>query len=419
MSRFATIAEATEAIRTFTPKGGLEDHYTLDRMRKLMNALSNPQEQLRIIHIAGTSGKTSTAYFIRGLLEANGKRTGLTVSPHIEAINERAQIEGQPLSEPRFIAAIEEFLDLVAITRIRPSYYELMMAFAYWIFAKEKVDYAIIETGLGGLLDGSNIVRRPDKVCVITDLGLEHTEILGHTLPEIAQQKVGIVQPGNHLITHHQPPEIYTVFQYQIKTQQATSYYVDKPREFPDLAAFQARNLTLAIQTYHYLEVRDSLLPLLETTIREVMNQTPPGRFERYTIGETTVILDGAHNPQKLAALVKELQIQGLSNVPTLLGFVDISEDILANRLKAIQPIVKECYVTEFSDQQDMYKHSLSIDALSNAAQQIDIPIKQSFHDPLTALEELLRTSHKIVLITGSLYLIRQLRPRLIVLNQE
>src|SRR5688572_622401 len=199
-----TLADAETALRAYIPSAPLKDRYTLDRMQALLAFLGDPQEKLRVVHIAGTSGKTSAAYFVRGLLQASGARTGLTISPHMVSLAERVQIAGAPVSDAAFVQYIHDFLPLVEKSGLQPSYFEIIIALAFWVFAHEDVDFAVIETGLGGLLDATNTVRRADKVCVITDIGLDHTDILGETIPEIAAQKAGIIQPGNIVVVQNQ-----------------------------------------------------------------------------------------------------------------------------------------------------------------------------------------------------------------------
>ncbi|MDB5178307.1 MAG: Folylpolyglutamate synthase/dihydrofolate synthase [Patescibacteria group bacterium] len=413
MTNIPTHYDINATLRSFVPKTSLKENYTLDRMRTLLGLLGNPQNQLKVIHIAGTSGKTSTAYFIRGLLQKAGKRTGLTISPHIVAINERIQLDGVPLSDARFAEELDLFMHQVAATKIAPTYYELLMAFAYWFFAKEGVDYAIIETGLGGLLDGSNVVNREDKLCVICDIGLEHTEILGTSIEEIAAQKAGIIQAGNHLVTSPQPPRVARMFSQRAKEQGATIEYATRAAPLPGLVSFQQRNLALALTAYHHLAGRDNLPATTAADIQEVSSQVPPGRFERYHIGDKTVILDGAHNPQKLAALGVELANQGLAPLPTLMGFVSVPEYVLAQRIAALAPICSKLFITEFSDQQDQYKESLPAHVIAEAAKQAGVTYTREFSTTSQALRSFLAQPQKTLLITGSIYLIRQIRPML------
>lgn len=127
---------------------GAKQYYDLSRIFPLMNFLDNPQNKLKIIHIAGTSGKTSTSYYVASLLHNAGYNVGLTVSPHVDTINERTQINMIPLPEKEYCSYLNEFLDIVDESDIKVSYFEVLVAFAYWVFAKQKVDYAVIEVGL-------------------------------------------------------------------------------------------------------------------------------------------------------------------------------------------------------------------------------------------------------------------------------
>src|SRR5690606_38872097 len=119
------------------------------------------------------------------LLAAAGQKVGMTVSPHVYEVNERVQINTKPLAETQFCRELSRFLNIIQSSGVRPTYFELLVAFAYWEFAEQGVDYAVIEVGLGGLLDGTNVVARDDKVCIITDIGFDHTSVLGKTLSAI------------------------------------------------------------------------------------------------------------------------------------------------------------------------------------------------------------------------------------------
>src|SRR5664279_395217 len=164
-------------------------HISVDTLRALLDHLGNPERSYRIIHVAGTSGKTSTAYLIRGLLEAAGFRPGLTVSPHVVAVNERVQVAGVPLPEDRFVAYVNEFLPHAQSLDRELTYFELGVGLALWVFAQEKVEYAIVEVGIGGTRDATNALQSPDKVCVVSAVGLDHTELLGDSVDAIAMHK--------------------------------------------------------------------------------------------------------------------------------------------------------------------------------------------------------------------------------------
>ena len=193
MTKLRSFNDIDTVLKDFIPPmRSFRSVYTLDTMRALMLALGNPQNSYKTIHVAGTSGKTSTSYYIAALLGQTGKKIGLSVSPHVDNVNERVQIDLVPLDEHEYCQQFSTFLQIINKLRIKPTYFELLIAFAFWQFAQEKVDYAVIEVGLGGLLDGTNVIERSDKVCVIADIGLDHVAVLGNSLAGIAAQKAGI-----------------------------------------------------------------------------------------------------------------------------------------------------------------------------------------------------------------------------------
>ena len=228
-----TFEDVSTVLRPYVPlvKELTGKDTVFDRILPLMDFLGHPENELRTIHIAGTSGKTSTSYYISSLLTLAGQNVGLTVSPHIDQISERTQINGQPLDETTFCQQLSIFLDLVDQSKIKPSYFELIYSFSIWLFAKLKVDYAVIETGVGGLYDATNIVDREDKVCVITDIGYDHMQLLGNTLSSIAAQKVGIVHKGNELLMYRQSQEVMAVIEDWVRDVKATIKLTDEETE--------------------------------------------------------------------------------------------------------------------------------------------------------------------------------------------
>src|SRR5665213_595829 len=206
-----TFAEANKILSGFIPT---EDTgvYNTDRIKMFMDYLGNPQDKLRVIHVAGTSGKTSTSYYVASLLQASGKKVGLTVSPHVDQVNDRLQINLVPLAEAEFCEVLVKFLEVVEKSGFDLTYFELLVALAYWEFERQKVDYAVVEVGLGGLLDGTNVVSSANKICVITDIGLDHITTLGDTLEKIATQKAGIIQEDNVVFAYAQVKEVNDVF---------------------------------------------------------------------------------------------------------------------------------------------------------------------------------------------------------------
>jgi dihydrofolate synthase / folylpolyglutamate synthase len=390
--------------------------YTLDNMRQLMAYLGNPQDTFKTIHVAGTSGKTSTAYYMSALLAASGYKTGLTVSPHVGEINERVQINGQPLPEKVFCRALTEFLALIEDCPVKPSWFEAMIAFAYWYFAREKVDYAAIEVGLGGLKDGTNVINRADKVCLLTDIGHDHSNVLGKSLAEIAAQKVGIVQPGNQVFTYDQEPEITGVFKDYVSRRKASLEIVDEPSERKQFAKgaermpeYQLRNWLLAYHAYRFLEDRDDLPRLTSEVLRQTQAMLVPGRMEIRKVGDKTVIMDGAHNVQKITALIKSFRRQYPDQKPVVLLALRAGKEYkeiasLLNRL------TDHVIVTTFETNQDVPVRSMDAQSLADAFRQASTKNVEAITDHDTALEALLKAPEPVGLITGSFYLLGQIR---------
>ncbi len=183
--------------------------YTLDNIRHLMEALEHPHTRWPAIHIAGTNGKGSTAAMIASILKTTRLKVGLYTSPHLLDFTERIRINGRPIPRKRVVEFIRQMRP--AIERIRPSFFEAATAMAFWYFARERVDLAIIETGMGGRLDSTNIVE--PRVTVITSIDRDHQHYLGHTLEEIAREKAGIIKPGVPCLIYHQPRPALKVIQ--------------------------------------------------------------------------------------------------------------------------------------------------------------------------------------------------------------
>jgi dihydrofolate synthase/folylpolyglutamate synthase len=415
VNKIQTLEEAMSVFLAYAPTD-MKGHYKLDRIQALLRHLDNPQEKLKVIHIAGTSGKTSTAYFIRGLIEMTGRRTGLTVSPHITAINERVQIDGMPLEPSRFIAYTNEFMGLVAQTDLKPTYFELLIAMAFWVFAEEKVDYAIVEAGLGGLLDGTNTVLRPDKICVITDIGLDHTEILGDTIAKITAQKAGIIHAGNRVFVRRQADEILqVVLDFAHNQHAALSVVGDEDCRAPDmLPVLQQHNWLLARSVLKYLQDHDHLTSLSQAQIDEVALQTPPGRWEIYRHNGKTIILDGAHNPQKLQALRDSLIAEHITSTALLANLVEAPEAKILQSLDILKLFTSHLIVTEFNAGQDLKsRRSLPAEAFASLARAAGIKSIDTEPNLKHALILLLARPETTLIITGSLYLISAVRKNL------
>jgi dihydrofolate synthase/folylpolyglutamate synthase len=389
---------------------------TLDRVQPLMRLLGNPQDKLKTIHVAGTSGKTSMAYYMAALLEATGKKVGLAVSPHVDSITERVQLAGRPLAEATFCSELSSFLDIVKQLDEPPSYFELLYSFAIWVFGRQGADYAVIETGMGGLYDATNVTTRADKVCVITDIGFDHTHLLGNTLPEIAAQKVGIVHGQNHVFMYQQADEIMAVVEQWAKQHRAPLHIISEEveqRAYQDdldiMPDYQRRNWLLAHNVYQYLKERDNLPNLTSQALRKTQHIQIPGRMDIRQVSDKTLVMDGAHNAQKMTAFIRSFQQLYPGVKPAVLLALKESKDY-RELGPLLVPLAARIIVTTFETSQDLPVVSMDPEQLAQALRAAGVADVESIVDRRAAYQALLAAPENVCVITGSFYLLGQIR---------
>lgn len=415
-----TIKEAEAALLPYVPLVGqlTGKDTTLTRVIPLMKLAGNPQERLKVVHIAGTSGKTSTSYYIAALLHAAGKSTGLTVSPHVDSITERVQVDGRPLPDEEFCRELEEFLRIVERAEQAPSYFELLYTFALWVFERRGVDYAVIETGMGGLFDATNVAERPDKVCVITDIGYDHTHILGKTLPEIAGQKIGIAHPGNVVLMYTQAEEIMGVIHGWVEQHQAslrpTTEDTERsacPIDLGSLPLYQQRNWLLAHYAYEYLRNRDDLPNLTNQVLENTKETKVPGRMDIAHVDHKTIVMDGAHNEQKMTTFAASFRQRFPGVRPAVMIALKQGKDY-QSVLPLLAPLAARIILTTFNTSQDLPARSIPPEELVKELHGYpDLPV-ELLPDQHEAFRKLLAAPEQVCVITGSFYLLSQLRDR-------
>ena len=385
-------------------------------MRRALALLGDPQRVYPVVHVGGTSGKTSTAYAIRALLESAGFRTGLTVSPHINSLGERVQIGGQPLSRSDFAQALDEMLAVLAPLRGQLTYFELVCALAFTVFAREKVDYGVVEVGIGGQRDATNVFERADKLAVITPIGLDHTEKLGKTIAEIAAQKAGIIPEAGVGFVGPQLPAARAVIAERAALVGAHLEWVAAPTTGPDwsgVPTYQRENWALALAVVSYLSERDHFALPEPGDLVELRRVQPPARYEWFDLDGKRLLLDGAHNPQKMTGLVKALADDQLAPLPTLVTLSDAPLDKAVATLSALAPAVSKLIISEFQlGQGAKVKASLPAAELARIAADLGLPSLIE-RDLRRALADLLAEDSPTVLVTGSLYLAALVRPLL------
>lgn len=407
--RFKDIAGVEAFLETFVENAHkyIADNLTLERMWDMLERAGSPHEKLKVIHIAGTSGKTSTCYYIASLLHASGKKVGLSVSPHIFSVTERVQINTKTLPDKPFCRYLEKFIELLGDEAKEQSYFEFMIVFALWVFVQEKVDYVVLETGLGGRLDSTNVVTRSDKVCVITDIGYDHQHILGNSLEEIAYQKAGIIHKGNTALSYEQSSEIMKVINNETVVKKATLQSVEEKNDvkYDDLAWYQNRNFTLALRTAEFVANRDNF----ELKILDPRGILVPGRMQWSEVEGKKVLLDGAHNPQKMRALVRSLKVLYPNKKFHIILAMKKSKDYKST-IAEIKPVAEMILCTELGHMDGSEKKGVDVKDLAHACDELNVPHK-IVRSPLHAIEIASTTP---LIITGSLYLFKEFRDNVV-----
>lgn len=304
----------------------------LTRIERLLELMQQPQRRFRSIHVTGTNGKGSTTAMLTAALQAAGLRVGMYTSPHLVSYRERMRINGEDISPAAFGAALahtRRFVDMmVAEGAEHPTEFEILTAAAFYYFAASGVEYAVIEVGLGGLLDSTNVIM--PAAAVITNVTLEHTDRCGTTIAEIAGHKAGIIKPGVPVVTAA-TGEAREIIRRTAAANQAElavlgeTYHIEAPAATPAGQTFsyrsgsdwdgsyqtaligrhQAANAALAVRTIELLSAQEPRLTpaAVKDGLRRVVW---PGRFERVA-GEPTLIIDGAHNPDGARVLRENL----------------------------------------------------------------------------------------------------------------
>jgi dihydrofolate synthase / folylpolyglutamate synthase len=297
--------------------------YGIDRMSAWAGNLGHPERAVPCIHITGTNGKGSTAAMIESVLRHAGWRTGLYTSPHLVRLGERVQVDRVPLTEEEITAYTNELRPVAEAVAQRnpddhPSFFEFMTAMAFLQFARKQCDISVIEVGMGGRLDATNIVV--PEVSVITSIGLDHCEALGNTIEQIAAEKAGIIKPGKPVVVGHVPPAAEAVIRRRARETGSSVHTIaeafgDDLSRYPQTnleGDYQRWNAATAYVTARLLGPRWKLTP--GAVAAGLMNVSWAGRWERVTLGGRPLILDASHNPEgaevlqvNLEKLVREL----------------------------------------------------------------------------------------------------------------
>lgn len=397
----------------------------LGNILRLCEALGDPQDQFKSIHVAGTNGKGSTSHMLAAVYQSAGYRVGLYTSPHLQSFTERIRINGSPVAEADVAAFVAEHQAL--IEAVEPSFFEVTVAMAFTYFARQSVDVALIEVGLGGRLDSTNIIT--PLASVITNIGFDHTDILGDTLAKIANEKAGIIKPNVPVIVSETHPETKAVFAEIAASLNAPLVFADQQYTVQDkgvvsglrqvevygeemplltlsldlIGTYQMANLSGVLSTVAVLQ---TVLPASETAIQNGLKAVTAltglkGRFQTLQVNPT-VIADTAHNEPGLRALFDSIATLSYAALHIVLGLV---EDKDRTTVLAGLPQTATYYFC-----QAQTPRSLPADKLRQEAQLFGLS-GASYADVNTALEAALQqtAASDLIIITGSNYIIAEL----------
>ena len=386
----------------------------LSFIKKILAKLGNPQDQVKTVHITGTNGKGSTSYYLATLLKKAGQKTGLFVSPYVYRFNERIQLNNQDISDQDLVkaankvqAAFEEIQKEDNDFSLVTFEYEVAIAFVY--FADPKCDYAVIEVGIGGEHDKTNVIT--PEASIITTIGLDHEQIIGPTIQDIAREKSGIIKRNRPVVLGNVPQEVLPILKQKAEKEQAPLYqlgrdfevkldeqivYSDNEHELafklrPQVEGF---DIAIAVRTFFLLD-----LPLTNEKVEQAIDQTViPGRYQVLQT-KPLIILDGAHNIQAMTNLLKTVHQLAEKRQGHIHALVTMMKDKDLEQVFAL-----------FKQNDDVLLTTLDY---PRVAKQNDFPIdvqrrynyERDYQRGFTTLKNKM-ADNDILLVTGSFYLV-------------
>ena len=399
----------------------------LDTIKDFLDRLDNPQKGLKVVHVAGTNGKGSVCAYLTRILTVAGYKVGTFNSPAVFHYNERFSINGKMVSDEivtkyiNIVAEEREILEKAGIQDL-PTSFEMEVAAAFCMFKEEKCDIAILETGMGGRLDATNVVEPEDKLfSIITSIGFDHTEYLGNTLSAIAKEKYGIVT--NCLITYEQVPEVMEVFE------QAPKLIITKPYQLiiatlsgiafkyrghfyrlSMLGEHQIQNATLAIEAARKLR-RLGYSNIDKKVVQKALYTTSwPGRLEKKNVKDKIVILDGAHNPSGARTLYNAIKLH-CPNTQISYVFGAFKDKDIEGVLSSMKDSLQTMYIAKAPTERGLDVESLKTICEKHCN---NVITNASISE---ALDKALNDESKVVVVFGSLSILREAAARIKEIN--
>ncbi len=380
----------------------------LSYIRRILKQLNNPQDSVKTIHVTGTNGKGSTSYYLSNLLQKAGQKTGLFVSPYIYEFNERIQLNGKNISNNDLIKTANEIeMAIEILKKDDPDFslvtFEYEVALAFQFFAQENCDYAVIEVGIGGEHDKTNVII--PEVSVITTIGLDHEKIIGPTLKDIAKEKSGIIKSDRPVVLGNVPQDVLEILLNKAQSENSKSFLLGRDFQIkPDVIKYQdskniynfalrplveAYDIGIAVQAIQLLQ-----LDLDRKKIEEAINETRiPGRYDVIQTSPE-IIVDGAHNLQAMENLLNLVRKKKKGQIYVLLGMM---------KDKDLGPVTKLFKDEKVTLTRIDYPRAARLEDFPKEAQK-EFEYKENFEEAYTSLKNKLQAD--MLLVTGSFYLV-------------
>ena len=383
----------------------------LSYIRRILKQLNNPQDSVKTIHVTGTNGKGSTSYYLSNLLQKAGQKTGLFVSPYIYEFNERIQLNGKNISNNDLIKTANEIeMAIEILKKDDPDFslvtFEYEVALAFQFFAQENCDYAVIEVGIGGEHDKTNVII--PEVSVITTIGLDHEKIRGPTLKDIAKEKSGIIKSNRPVVLGNVPQDVLEILLNKAQSENSKSFLLGRDFQIkimPDVIEYQdskniynfalrplveAYDIGVAVQAIQLLQ-----LDLDRKKIEEAINETRiPGRYDVIQTSPE-IIVDGAHNLQAMENLLNLVRKKKKGQIYVLLGMM---------KDKDLGPVTKLFKDEKVTLTRIDYPRAARLEDFPKEAQK-EFEYKEDFEEAYTSLKNKLQADD-MLLVTGSFYLV-------------
>jgi len=397
----------------------------LERIEKLLANLGNPHRQVPIVHVAGTNGKGSVCAYLSSVLTAAGYRVGRYISPHLVSWNERICINNQPIPLSELEAVILQVKSAIDLDSESPTQFEIITAAAWLYFSQQKVDIAVIEVGLGGRLDATNVCDRP-LVSIITSISREHWQVLGPTLADIAGEKAGILKPNCPAVIGQLPSEAMAVVKRRIQELNCPSVFPEAAKELKTLQTqrtqrkdgerwvefegiefplsllgeFQLSNSALAIAALQFLQKQGWEISS-EAIVSGMGNAQWPGRVQWVNWQNHRILIDGAHNPAAAIALRQYINSLNPPSLTWIIGMLSTKDH--ADVFQALLQPNDQLHLVPVPDHSSANPEDLAI-----IAQQVcpQLSLIQTHPNFSSALEVAVPTNQGLTVLCGSLYLL-------------